>query len=77
MLVRIFTGKTYRRHKISSLKKLVVKKIRHWQKKSLFFADSFSSDKIIKIVFIIYLQIQPQTGKSCQIFPISIYDSTI
>ena len=33
----------------SSVKTLVGKKIRHWQKKSSFFVDVFSSDKLVQI----------------------------
>ena len=54
MSVRIFVGKNQwsaknRRHKILSAKEIVGKKIRHWQKNSSFFADFFSSDKVLHI----------------------------
>ena len=41
MSVRIFFGKINRWHKILSVKKIVGKKICHWQKNSSFFADMF------------------------------------
>ena len=45
MSVRIFTGKNQ-----SSVTKIVGTKICPWQKKLSFFADFFSSDKVVSIL---------------------------
>ena len=37
------------REEYSLVKTLAGKKIRHWQKKSSFFVDVFSSDKVVQI----------------------------
>ena len=50
MSVRMFVGKYYSSVKIIVVKKTVGKKICHWQKNSSFFADFFSSDKVLKLV---------------------------
>ena len=47
MSVRIFVGRINRWHKISSVKKIVGKKICHWQKIRHFLPTCFSSDKVV------------------------------